>query len=127
MNNIIKKTGARSTTPLRIAILDTGCDPNAPSLTLPGRKKIKFWKDFVENTPTPTDDHGHGTHLVTLILQLAPYAELCVARVAKHSEELQHAEDNIVKVRNVLSTCMVATSSENHLRLSIRLSNGTLT
>ena len=123
---IKKKKRVPNISSFKIAVLDTGCDAEAPSLRLPGRKKIKLWKDFVENSPTLTDDHGHGTHLATLILQIAPYAELCVARVAKQSEGLQYAEGNIVKVRGVSS--MGATASNNSVRPSIRLSlNGTLT
>lgn len=109
-NKTIKKTGVRST-PMKIAILDTGCDPEAPSLLLPGRKKIKLWKDLVENKQDMTDEHGHGTHLATLILQIAPYAELCVIRVAKDSEGLEHAEEKVAEVCNVLNTRMVVYSN----------------
>lgn len=99
INDRIKEKRRMSNMPsCKIAILDTGCDVNAPSLRLPGRKRIKLWKDFVEDSPTMADENGHGTHLTTLLHQMAPYAEVCVMRVAKQNEELQNSEENIVKV-----------------------------
>ena len=43
-----------------ICIIDTGIDPNHEQLA--GR--IVGWKDWVnDGSPTPYDDHGHGTHV----------------------------------------------------------------
>ncbi len=84
---------------LKIAILDTGYDDNAPTFYVPGRsKRIKRWRDFVTNSQKPIDTDGHGTHLLTLLLQVAPSAEIYVARVAENSKALATAEDHISQV-----------------------------
>jgi hypothetical protein len=60
------------------------------------------WKDWVDNEPSPVDQHGHGTALVTLLMRMVRNAEIFVARVARNAEGLQNAEDNIAKVLQCL-------------------------
>jgi hypothetical protein len=69
--------------PVRIAILDTGCD-----LTLKffqAAKCFKGWKDFAVEPPSETevDEYGHGTFMARLIHQMAPGCELYIARIAQ--------------------------------------------
>ena len=52
------------------------------------------------NAQKPIDTDGHGTHLVTLLLQVAPSAEIYVARVAENSKALATAEDHISQVND---------------------------
>ncbi|KAH8881812.1 subtilisin-like protein [Thozetella sp. PMI_491] len=89
---------AGSTDHLKIAILDTGFCRDAPSFYLPGRlDRIKKWEDFVPkvNSLEPVDSDGHGTHTLALLLQVAPSADIFVARVAENSQELETSIDNI--------------------------------
>ena len=57
LNKMLKKETRKSGTkrkPVRIAILDTVYDENAPSLDIRGRSmRIKEWRDFVSNSPGP--------------------------------------------------------------------------
>jgi len=59
LNKMLKKETRKSSTkrkPVRIAILDTVYDENAPSLDIRGRSmRIKKWRDFVSNSPGPID------------------------------------------------------------------------
>ncbi|KAK4171402.1 hypothetical protein QBC36DRAFT_199431, partial [Triangularia setosa] len=57
--------------PFKLAILDTRYDESPRAFDIPGRsKKIKKWMDFASGSPNPVDADGHGTHLLTLMLQL---------------------------------------------------------
>ncbi|KAM7210130.1 hypothetical protein V8F06_014486 [Rhypophila decipiens] len=99
-----RKVSARGT-PLKIAILDTGYDENAPAFDLPGRsRKVKAWKDFVSCSPRPIDTDGHGTHLLTLLLQVECPANIFVARVAESSKTLRAAQGNIAEAIRVAAS-----------------------
>jgi hypothetical protein len=93
-------------TPIKIAILDTGCNTDADFFSTftadDERLDGDHWYDWVRNEARPIDEHGHGTAIVTLMLRMVRNAEIFVARVAKDTEGLQHAEDNIAEVRDLL-------------------------
>ncbi|KAF5701633.1 peptidase S8 subtilisin kexin sedolisin [Fusarium globosum] len=83
---------------IRIAVLDTGYDPGAIFFNRDRRRRLKSWKDFVElGQATPKDEEGHGTHVLSVLMQVAPAADIFVARVAKDTSELQHATETIAK------------------------------
>lgn len=85
--------------PIKIAILDTGYDDDAVFFHHPYRcSRMKGWKDWVDSSITPQDCNGHGTHVVSLVMKVAPNADIFVARVAKDTEGLQHASENISEV-----------------------------
>ena len=90
---------------VRIAILDTGCDPGEPCIvSLPraeDRLSGKHWKDWVSGKVQPIDeDHGaHGTSTVALLLRVARHAEVFVGRIARDKHGLRGATNNIVEVR----------------------------
>lgn len=75
--------------PIRIAILDSGYDPNSQFFKDQedfgnyGIKTRITWKDFIGDGP-PEDKHEerHGTKLLCLMLMMLPMAEIFVGRVA---------------------------------------------
>ncbi|RBQ75512.1 hypothetical protein FVER14953_13778 [Fusarium verticillioides] len=89
--------------PVKIAVLDTGCDAELPFYKIPRRKKsIKAWKDFTidEGDGTNKSDcmedlYGHGSLMIRLIMEAAPLAHIYVARVAKNTDELEYSSDQI--------------------------------
>ena len=89
----------QSARPVRIAILDTGCDDNASFFHSPDNgSRLKEWKDWVDDSDHWQDNHGHGTHLVSLIMNIAPTAHIYVARVAKNPDELLIADETVAEV-----------------------------
>ncbi|KAI9928487.1 hypothetical protein ASPWEDRAFT_50364 [Aspergillus wentii DTO 134E9] len=86
------------TTRIRIAVLDTGCDFNAPFFLHPDNEsRLKGWRDFADGSDDFQDGHGHGTHLVSLIMKIAPDAHVYVARVAKNPDDLLGASENVAQ------------------------------
>lgn len=71
---------------VRIALLDTGA---APLIGL--RKRIIYFKDYINGKKTAYDDNGHGTHIAGIlcgeldadgqVLGMAPLAELLVFKI----------------------------------------------
>ncbi|KAH6637314.1 hypothetical protein F5144DRAFT_647443 [Chaetomium tenue] len=53
--------------------------------------------DFACSSPHPVDTDGHGTHLLTLLLQLECPAHIYVARVTENSKTLNSAQSNIAE------------------------------
>ncbi|KAH6845818.1 hypothetical protein B0I37DRAFT_398947 [Chaetomium sp. MPI-CAGE-AT-0009] len=67
-------------------------DESSPTFDIPGRsRKIKAWKDFVSSSPHPVDTDGHGTHLLTLLLQLECPANIYVAPERNIAEAIRIA------------------------------------
>jgi hypothetical protein len=90
--------------PVRIAILDSGLDPENPFLIedqqLPD-PRIKEARSFVRGTESHDirDEIGHGTHALGLLLKVAPCAEIYVARIARRETLDSNTYDDIAKVR----------------------------
>lgn len=82
---------------VRIAILDTGIDLSHPQFdnspealgaleqqqSCPRRHRVKESKSFVGGAAGDRDNVGHGTHCAALLLELAPNADIYVARVCE--------------------------------------------
>ncbi|KAF5965591.1 thermostable alkaline protease [Fusarium bulbicola] len=91
--------------PVKIAVLDTGCDAELPFNKIPRRKKsIKAWRDFTraesEDKPEPEsieDEYGHGSLMTRLMMEAAPLAHVYVARVAKNTRDLEFSSDQIAQ------------------------------
>jgi len=71
---------------VNVSIVDTGINPNHPDL----QGKTILWKDFVNDKPSPYDDHGHGSHVAGIVAGtgaggiktgVAPGVNLIVAKV----------------------------------------------
>jgi hypothetical protein len=95
--------------PIKIAVLDTGCNADLPFCKIPRRRKcIKGWKDFTRQESNDTteassmgDEYGHGSLMTRLVMETAPLAHVYVARVAKHTDELDSSSDQIAQVREL--------------------------
>ena len=99
INKYLVQESSTSTTPIKIAVLDTGCDPEAVFFHSRARSsQIKHWKDWVHDSADFEDCAGHGTHAVALVMRMAPAADIFIARVAEDRGKLEGASDAIVKV-----------------------------
>ena len=87
---------------VQIVLLDTGYDDKSAFLdddeVRDRLQKAPVWKDFAKSSLSPVDTDGHGTYLLSLIMQIAPNADLHVARVATDSEHLKEAQEQVAKV-----------------------------
>ena len=57
-------------TGIRVAILDTGVRITHEAMA--SKQASLLWRDFVNNQPSPYDDHGHGTSVAALAVGNAP-------------------------------------------------------
>lgn len=85
---------------VRIAVLDTGYDPDAIFFQAADRRRrIRKWKDYaVGGSTLRRDVDGHGTHVLSLVMKVAPTADFYVARVARDTDDLSASVDNVAKV-----------------------------
>lgn len=84
---------------IRIAVLDTGYDPDAVFFNRERRKRIRGWQDYVEKGQAQAkDEDGHGTHVLSVLMKVAPAADIFVGRVARDTLGLQHAAKSIAEV-----------------------------
>jgi hypothetical protein len=94
------RRNANISTPVRVAILDTGCRTKLEFFQRAERRdRIKRWKDFVTDSDSPTDEFGHGTFMARLLMHVAPIVDVYLIRVAKDADELKHSEHSIARVR----------------------------
>jgi hypothetical protein len=68
---------------IRIAIIDSGIDDNDTIIdTAIEERRIKACQGFMNGVDDYKDCYGHGTHVARLLLELAPQAELYIAKVS---------------------------------------------
>ncbi|PTB62072.1 subtilisin-like protein [Trichoderma citrinoviride] len=96
--------GSRGFEPVRIAILDSGFDPENPLLMTEDQRldpRIKDARSFVHGTATHEirDEIGHGTHALGLLLNVATCAKIYIARIANRETLDRHTYDDIAKAR----------------------------
>ncbi|KAI3325795.1 hypothetical protein HD806DRAFT_491247 [Xylariaceae sp. AK1471] len=82
---------------IRIAVLDTGYDPGAIFFDRDRRSRLKDWKDYVERDRTIKDEDGHGTHVLSVLMQVAPAADIYVARIARGTPDLLTSSANVAE------------------------------
>ncbi|KAF2648653.1 subtilisin-like protein [Lophiostoma macrostomum CBS 122681] len=91
---------------IKIAILDTGIDPNHPFVQKRWKPTSRNYRDFVneasQSSKPPYDNHGHGTHCAGIILQFAPSAKLYIARVVDSRSAVKKDRELNEKVLNAL-------------------------
>ncbi|KAI0873178.1 hypothetical protein GGS24DRAFT_406175 [Hypoxylon argillaceum] len=95
----------RTFKPVRIAILDSGFDPENPFLMTGNQgldPRIKYAQSFVHQSKPQDiqDDIGHGTHALGLLLKVATCAEICIARIANRETLDRDTYDGIAKAIN---------------------------
>ena len=104
---------------IRVAILDTGYDADATFFQPPSRRnRLRKWKDWVENSESPQDSDGHGTHLVSLIMKIAPQADIYVSRVAKSPKSLYGSAEKVAQVSIWLDSISRCSTTNRGFRLS---------
>ncbi|KAF5662747.1 intracellular serine protease [Fusarium heterosporum] len=91
--------------PVRIAILDSGLDPENPFLIEDQQSaspRIKEARSFIQGSELHDvrDEIGHGTHALGLLLKVAPCAEIYVARIARRETLDPTTYDDIAKAIN---------------------------
>ncbi|KAI1425790.1 hypothetical protein F5Y12DRAFT_795492 [Xylaria sp. FL1777] len=91
--------------PVRIAILDSGFDPENPFLMTGDQgldPRIKYAQSFVHQSEPHDirDDIGHGTHALGLLLKVATCAEIYIARIANRETLDRNTYDDIAKAIN---------------------------
>lgn len=97
----------RTFEPVRIAILDSGFDPENPLLMTEDQRldpRIKDAQSFVHQTYPHNirDEIGHGTHTLGLLLKVATCAEIYIAKIANRETLNRNTYDDITKVRLAL-------------------------
>ena len=65
---------------IRIALLDSGYDALDPSIRGENNRIVGHCS-FEPGASADQDENGHGTHILALLLQYAPLAEIYVARL----------------------------------------------
>jgi subtilisin family serine protease len=88
--------------PVRVAILDSGladnCDDAEVPLARHSRRKVRAghvtYKDFTGDSPCRRDskENLHGTWCASILMQVAPHAELYVANVVQRRKKGQDAK-----------------------------------
>ena len=109
-----------------IAVLDTGLDSNLPSLKGAIKcKRIKVVKSFVPGDASTMDEYGHGTHVASLLLQVAPRAQVLVLKIAKtevilSTESIADVSGDCPTSEIILNMCRKAINyAANELRVDI--------
>jgi hypothetical protein len=110
-----------------IAVIDTGYDSLSHFISKnkhKSRLNLKYgkdspqyhWKDFWGNEDAPRDDDGHGTSMLSTVMRVAPFADVCVARVASVDNDLRvqakRTSDNLAKVVYPLTTSHYYTNAK---------------
>ena len=110
---------------VKIAIIDTGLDGEHPSV-LENWTNPNFhtrYKNFLSDDSSeiseidPEDTCGHGTYVAGIILQLAPDAELCIARVFS-SGSAEEFRDHSAKERVVKASLNFFSATGRHFMLN---------
>ena len=97
----IIEAGPKRFQPIRIAILDSGFDPENP-LVRQGDgldPRIKDARSFVHGTGIHDyrDEIGHGTHALGLLLKVATCADIYIGKIAHRESLNRNSYDDMAK------------------------------
>ena len=89
---------------VRVAVIDTGADmpTNVAKDDYNGRlKECRTWLNTEDSKGMPQggDDDGHGTHLVSLVLNIAPLCDVYAAQVFPKRERESSSDSSKQAVR----------------------------
>jgi len=85
-NHFIPEEPSNPIHPVKIAILDTGLDPEHACIEAHDERiRGHNWISKTRSTDF-RDSHGHGTHIAGLMLDFIPHAELYIAKVTDGKE-----------------------------------------
>ncbi|KAI9774754.1 MAG: hypothetical protein M1839_001621 [Geoglossum umbratile] len=83
----------------KVAVIDTGYDATSSFIGNSQRNRFSpqfgkadkqyHWKDFWQKKDEPQDEDGHGTSMLSTIIDIAPFADICVARIAGSDSDLR--------------------------------------
>ncbi|KAH7303436.1 peptidase S8/S53 domain-containing protein [Rhexocercosporidium sp. MPI-PUGE-AT-0058] len=94
---VLKARRSKDDKRVRIAVLDTGIDLNHPAITK-CRTSIVEYHSWVVDDTSISDVCGHGTHIASVLLKLAPWADLYIAKVFKDANDVGNTGvDAVVK------------------------------
>ncbi|EJP63535.1 Peptidase S8/S53, subtilisin/kexin/sedolisin [Beauveria bassiana ARSEF 2860] len=103
LHSQFQNNGVLASKRIRIAVLDTGYDPDAIFFNRERKKRLKGWRDFtVKAQPVGKDEDGHGTHVLSVLMQVAATADIYVARVARDTSELQYSTQNVANMSHMM-------------------------
>ena len=87
---------------VRIAVLDTGVNKAHPAIEagfeMERLRPDRCYSWVGENNGDVHDDHGHGTNATSLLLEVAPNADIYVAKVFIEGDVKVDEVENIAKV-----------------------------
>jgi hypothetical protein len=91
--------------PIKVAILDTGAHFH-PDLTRFYGPRLESWSWFQNaGSDVPqlhSGDHdGHGTHLASIVLDLAPTCKVYTAQIYKRRKDVQDKQSNEIVEQNI--------------------------
>jgi hypothetical protein len=106
----------------KIAIIDTGFDRKARFVDRRLKQRLNMlsatekynWKDYWDVETVPQDNDGHGTAMLSIVHCIAPFADVCVARIAGKDEDLKRdpkkTSNNLAKVfwQRMIITYLIA-------------------
>lgn len=78
---------------VKIAILGTGIDRTHGELRAQWNKRIKWAKSWINGEASGRDSCGHGTYGASLLMKVAPEADIYVARVVKENDSSLDPDD----------------------------------
>ena len=116
---------APSSGPIRVAILDTGALFADEVLDLYDGQLIECrnWHDCTdengEHMPDGGDDDGHGTHVASLLLGVAPNCHVYVARVSGHRKAQRSASANHRVGWQVAQVCVYISKHRRDLHVYV--------